>query len=276
MDQLLSPEVLGKIQDTAVRAEGFNVANRVVTKGIPEDPEKFLIIDKDATHVVMDRPQPRRSNVLLSCADVVAYAKWMLDTHEMSPIIWISPTAIVVQDDDNRLRGDFGKYELETTDLFDCIAGLGKGPNGDGSYTQKDFLRLLRVPLAKAFADPDFRVNFIGTVRKLVKKSASNIGQGSGSYEAGLLDQQSQLITWPDSLLLATTVFEDPSFTATYPVEVVLDVRPEEPAPFSLAPLPADLTLARQKALDHASELIRHGLPDGIEVFLGAPSRKSD
>lgn len=276
MDSYLGLDVLNEIQETAVKAEGFNVANRVITKGIAEDPENYLLIDKDANHTVQVRPQPGRSNALLSCADVVAYAKWMLETNAQKPIIWISPAAIVVQDDLNRLRGDFGKYDLKTTDLYNCIASLDKGPNGDGSYNQQAMLKLLRVHLAKAFSSNDSRLELIATFRKLVKKTASSIGQGSGSYEAGLQDQQAQLITWPDSFRLVTTVIEDPSLTMTYPVEVVLDVRPEEPFPFNLSPLPADLVAARQKALQDASDLIRHELPDGIEVFLGAPSRKGD
>lgn len=276
MDSALSLDVLEKIQETAVFASGHDVAQRVVTKPIPEDPASYLVIDKDGIHTVVERPQPKRSHKLLSCADVVLFAKWLSGQSDgevnASPIIWVSPSAIIVTDDNDRLRGNCAAYTLQFTDLWTAVNHLGKGPQNDGSYDQSEFLKLLRVVLARAFATNEQRLSLVANVRQLKKQAASNIGQGSGSYEAGILDQANNLISWPDSLLLNTTVFEDVSLKGAWKVEVSLDVRPENSGrPFFLSPIPADLAAAKQAALDAACDLIRTQIGD-IPVFMGSPS----
>ncbi|NCX55792.1 MAG: hypothetical protein EBW87_01125 [Burkholderiaceae bacterium] len=133
-------------------------------------------------------------------------------------------------------------------------------------------LTLLRVDLARAFLREDDRLKLIAKVRNIIKREQSMIGKGSGSFEVGVVNSQNQVVEWEDSLSLTTTVLDDPEFsTATYPVEVILDNRPESRTPFVLNPVPADITKAKQEAMAAIKGYIEAEV-DGVNVFLGAPA----
>jgi len=278
VNSFLTLDVLNRLLETGVEAAKIDVSGRVHVKDLASFgvTDRVLVIDKNGDALPMMKSQPRRSNTLLSCADVVQYAKHCLEALGQCPIIWISPEAIVVQDDSDRLKGDFGKYVLAKTDLWDFIAGIGS--RNSGKYSQADLRKMLRVDLLRAFSNEQERLDLLQDLRSLKTSVSQGITAGKGTHEVGVFNDKAQEISWPDSLHLATTVFEDPSFNGnTWPVEVAFDVRPEEGAahPFQMSAIPADLKKAEQEALNFASELIRKSAGD-IPVFLGSPSRRGD
>lgn len=270
----LGLDVLEKIQQTAVEASLADVSTRVAYVENRFDAEQYLIVASDGTYREHRKSDPPRMHKLLSCADVVSYADYIANENGDggSPIIWISPVGIIVTDDSDRLRNNRGTYELRSTDQFRKVSGLGGGPQKDGTYTQLEMLQLLRVDLARSFQNDQVRLDLVQQIRRLNRQVKTLVGQGQGSHETGLLNQQNEVMTWPDSLMLNTTVFQDPAFTDTYPVEVVLDVRPENPNNrcFCLSPVPADLTKAMETALELAGSTIRDQAA-GVPVFLGSP-----
>ncbi len=268
-------DLFDAIGEQAVTAAGVSVEDRVAIKEISGRPEIVLIVDKNGDYKEMPKSQPARRHSLLSCHDVVSYCQFSLENNA-KPIVWIGEKSIIVTDDADRLRGDCATYATATTELFQKISGLGKGNGGDG-YSQADFLSLLRVHFARAFQSDGVRTDLIRTVRKLQRQERSNVLQGSGSYEANMVSEANEAVDWPDSLQLQTTVFEDPGLPDVWPVEVVLDVRPENKAkPFVLTAVGADLTKAVQSAMQLAADTIRNQLESlQVPIFLGTPQRSN-
>jgi hypothetical protein len=266
-----SVELYNAISDQAVRAAGTDVAQRVSVR--PLDSEHDILIDKAGDHKIRRKVAPRRNHRLTSAADVCQYADrtaGMVDEFGtvMEPVIWIGPNAVVVTNDADRLRGDSATYTLKQTDLYAFLCKMGAV---DG-YSQGDFLQLLRVDLARAFASDETRLSLIRNVRSVRAQQQSTIGQGSGSFEANLVSQANQAIDWPDSFLLEVAPLDDPSVGSLCTVEVILDVRPDDKVkPFKLAPIKVDLTNAMQKALKETQEYITENVTD-IPVFQGAPT----
>lgn len=278
-EQFVTLDVLKHLQETAVEAAKLDVSLRthVIDLASFGISDRVLLVDKDGDAEPMCKSQPRRTNVLLSCADVVEYAKFCVSVLSQAPIIWISPEAIIVQDDADRLTGDYAKYTLRKTDLWNVVSGIGKS-NG-GKYSQPDLRRLLRVQLLRAFSDDQKRRDLLENIKTLKLSATQSVLSGKGTHEVGIANCTSADIAWPENLMLKTTVFEDASFNnATWPVEVSFDVRPEEAAshPFQLEAIPADLAAAERAALEFASDLIRKLAGDDIPVFLGSPSRRGD
>lgn len=269
VDQGMFPSVdlFKAIAEQAVEAAGVDVAKRVVVRDLASLglPGEVLIIDSKGDSKRVTKPDPARRHKLSSCRDVIKFVKSGI--FEI-PVVWIGPACIFITDDNGRLRSDYATYDLKNTEMFDVVEGLG---DNDG-YTQADFLSLLRVDLARAFLREDDRLKLISKVRNIIKREQSMIGKGSGSFEVGVVNAQNQVVEWEDSLSLATTVLDDPEFsTATYPVEVILDNRPESRTPFVLKPVPADITKAKQEAMAAIKGYIEAEV-DGVNVFLGAPA----
>lgn len=262
-------QLFKEISSQATQAAGINVSGRVALRDLKDvgDPEKYLIIDRAGDFELYDKPQPRRAHKLLSCADVIEYVASPL-AKDHNPVIWISPQSIVVTSDDDRLRGDSARYDLSFTELYDAISTLG---DSDG-YPQSDFLRLLRVDLARAFARDDNRISLIDIVRSLMRKELSERRSGGGTHEVGVVSRDNESIKWPDSLKLSTTVIDDPVFsTTTYPVEVMLEVTAEGRVLFELDPVPVDLKKAVDESMKAIVEYIKSGVGD-TPVFLGSPA----
>ena len=97
--------------------------------------------------------------MLLSARDVCLYAERTAGEEDefaesKTPVIWVNPTAILVTNDADRLRGDQAKYTLKQTDLYAMLCKMG----GTDGYSQSEFLQLLRVDLARAFSSDDTRL----------------------------------------------------------------------------------------------------------------------
>lgn len=255
------------IANQAVQAAGIDVANRVVVKDLAHSglPGQVMIIDRDGLSARVTKPDPQRVHKLNSCKDVVKFVKSGLFA---SPIVWIGEKKVIVTDDNSRLRGDYAVYELKTTEMFDTVVNLGE----EDGYSQSEFLALLRVELARAFTSDDARFKLITKVRSIIKREQSVVGKGSGSFEVGVFDAQNKEVDWEDSFKLSTTVIEDPISKATYPVEVILDVRPEgNRTSFVLKPVAADVAKATQDAMDVIKDYITADVGD-VHVFLGSPA----
>lgn len=259
-------ELFDAISKQAVEAAGVKVGDRVSIKDLSSVglPREVLLIDSDGKHSRLEKPDPKRAHNLHSCKDVIRFVKTsnLFD----DPQVWIDHNAIFITDDSERFRGDFATYPLEFTSLYKTIDDLG-----DSEFVQSEFLSLLRIDLARAFKRDDDRLALIKQVRSVIKRESSSIGKGSGSYEVGVVNEQNQVVEWRDSLLLATTVFNDPDFaSSTYEVEVILDVRPENRTSFVLKPVPADLDRAVREAKEAMRAFIETEIPD-VNVFLGSP-----
>jgi len=260
-----SQDLFKAIGEQAVKAAGVQVSGRVHVTAIPGDNENVLVIDRNGAHEFRKKPDPVRRHALSSCGDIVQYCRFV-ENLEGKPVVWIDRGEIVVTDDSQRLRGDRAQYSMRQTDAFKLISGLGQAPR-----VQADFLKLLRVDLARSFLHDEDRMRLISQLRTLQKRERRHIGQGSGSHEAGLVSDGNDLIEWPDSFFLKVQVFTDDDIPTTSNIEVCLDVRPEESAPFRLEPIKADLEEAIKAALEVAANSIRDGVGVETNVFRGKP-----
>lgn len=259
-------ELFDAISQQAVKAAGVDVGQRVVVRDLASFgmPESVLLIASDGTHQLLAKDDPKRRHNLLSCQDVIKFVNSGIFTN---PIVWIGETGICVTEDADRLRSDMAAVKFVFTDMYQAISKLG---STDG-YTQSEFLKLLRVNLARAFTYDSDRLGLIQKVRSIIKREQSMINKGSGSMEVGTFDSSNVQVDWEDSLRLQTTVFDDPDFsTSLYEVEVVLDVRPENRQMFVLSPVGSDLTKAVQESRKAMKEYIEAEVGD-TNVFLGSP-----
>lgn len=273
----LDTEALKIIQDTAVKAAGVDVKNRICVRETLPDKTKWLLIDKDGGSTMYDVSQPPRQHRLLSVQEVVAFAQLAdedvtrLLSHDdsqesHSPIVWIGADQIIVTLDDRRLFGDRATYQFEPTPEWKLILMLAERADG---LDQKSLLRLLRVQLAESFADDQSRLLLISMVRKLRAQQQSTIGNGSGSYDTTLAAGGE--IEWPDSVDLSVSVIDDPALTTRSLVRCVIEVEPQPPR-FLLTPMAAHIARAERHSRELASDVIREQLKSTqIPVFLGQP-----
>jgi hypothetical protein len=264
-------ESLKLIQETAVKAAGNNVKDRVCVREQLPDKTKWLLINKDGGHSLHDVSQPLRLHKLLSVQEVVAFAVWAKseDGLNSKPIVWIGHEQIVVTLDDRRLFADRAIYEFRPTDEWELLNKLSERTDG---LDQRAFLRMLRVDFAECFARDEQRLTLINLIRKVRAQQTSNIGNGSGSYDASLGSAANEEMVWPESLDLSVCVFDDPSLTLRQTVRCAFDVEPQPPR-FVLSPLTAHIARALGGALELASDCIRAELKNnvGCPVFLGQP-----
>lgn len=263
----LDTESLKLIQETAVKAAGTEVKNRVCVRDTLPDKTKWLLIDKEGNSTLLDVSQPLRLHKLLSVQEVVAFARFAKADLGSSPIVWIGEQVVTVTLDDRRLFADRAIYSFRPTGEWLLIDELTQRMDG---HDQKKFLRLLRVDLAECFARDDQRLLLINNVRKVRAQQSTNLGNGSGSYDATLASSSDTAIDWPDNLDLLVRLFDDPALTLREPIRCAFDVEPMPPR-FVLSPLTAHIARALGNTLELASQTIRAELKDEIPVFLGQP-----
>lgn len=262
----LELEALQHLEEQAVAAAGNNVQNRIALFDHPDKRCK-LLVDKNGDHEVLNVPPPPRNHKLLTCNEVVAYARLMKPE---TPIVWIGAFGIVVTHDAERILGHKADYRFRRTEEFKYVQeDLGKEP-----LSQKDFLALLRIRLARSFDSEDLRMILVKSVRSLKTSIDQTARQGGGSYETGLVSTANEKIEWPDTLKLRLSVFEDSSIDMPQIVECVLDVDPTNVhKPFTITPIKSDLAKAISKVVALASDVIRAELDkETISVFTGEPS----
>ena len=272
MESALNVEVLQWIQDTAVKAAGTDVASRVAVVSSVPDATKWLLIDRDGQHELLDKSQPPRNHVLLSVQEAAAYAEFVQTKkpgdNKGTPIIWISETGVIVTDDDERVLGDRASYVFRQTEEFKKVASL----KTNTGMAQADILKLLRVDLAECFDVDDDRKSLIASLRKVTAQQVSAVGNGSGSYDATLVGQAGAAIDWPDDVMLAVKVFDDPSLTIKRLIRCAFDADAAKKV-YTLTPIASHLTQAVIDTREHASEVIRQAVQKSeITVFLGSPS----
>jgi len=261
-------ESLELIQETAVKAAGIDVSKRVAL--IPSaDVKEMILIDKDGCHSFLPKSDPTRMHRLLSVEDVVLYVGFVDSIPDGCPIVWVSRGGIVVSHDDARIEGHHASYRFTETPEFKLIReGLSKE-----GMSARDFIALLRVKLARSFASEDLRQQLIRSVRSIRTTTNQVSGQGSGSYETGLISTANEAIAWPESFTLEVPVFDDLSLTTRLSIDVVLEVDANNQSkPFTLTPIASDLTRAVNQTLAEAVATIRSRVttPEkATPVFLG-------
>lgn len=262
----LDLETLEHLEAQAVKAAGVVARDRVAIHDHP-DKRKRIIVDKNGDHEIVDLPPPQRNHKLLTCNEVVTYARLMKPE---VPIVWIGAFGIVVTHDAERILGHKADYRFRRTEEFKYVQeDLGKEP-----LSQKDFLALLRIRLARSFDSEDLRLSLIRSVRSLKTSIDQTARQGGGSYETGLVSTANEKLDWPDTFKLRLSIFEDSSIDTPQLIECVLDVDPTNVhKPFTITPIKSDLAKAIASVVALASEVIHTELSkDTISVFTGEPT----
>lgn len=259
----LSVELLNRIGAIAVEAAGVRVKERVALLDLPDN--QYSIIDKDGDlGEIKRKPQPPRSHRLESLDDVIRYVKSRVMAGE-TPVVWVDGWDLVVTNDADRLRNDRAVTALEFSSVWTIVNDLP-----ETGYSQPDMIRLLKIALARA-VDKKFRVALLNMVRKMKTVEANNIGQGSGSFEAGITSTATDATDWPDSLTITTKLYEDPLLKRTFTVEVDFEATVNSRQyPFVLTAIADDLTRAKQDAQAEILDVLRGSL-ENVNVFAGCP-----
>lgn len=268
-------EAVKLIQKSAVDASGMEVKNRVCVRNDLPDKTKWALIDKNGDVTLKDVSQPPRSHKLLSVQEVVLFALFSSKPVDNAaerlgskPIVWIGDETVFVTLDDRRLFGDRAAYAWEQTEEFRLISSLVTKADG---FSQKEMLRLIRLRLWENFANNEVRDRLIEGLKKLRSQTASNIGSGSGSYEANVTAAVEDF-QWPDRVTLLVRPIEDAALDTRHSIECVFEVEAGGVPKFHLIPVASQLVRAFNKTQDQASEIVRAELDKAlIPVFLGQP-----
>ena len=269
-------ESVKHLQKTAVEAAGVEVKNRVCLRNDLPDKTKWMLIDKEGNHTLLDVSQPARAHKLLSVQEVVAFAMLAIAKEAQpslsnvghAPIVWIGDETIFVTLDDRRLFGDRATYDFEKTEEFKLLESLfGKS---DG-FAQKEILRLIRLRLWESFEDYEVRDRLIEGLKKLRSSQASNLGSGSGTFEANVTAAVEDF-QWPERLKFRVRPIDDAALTSAHTIECVFEIELGGQPKFHLLPVLSQLSKAFKAAQSEASETIRAQLDkQPIPVFLGQP-----
>ena len=183
---------------------------------------------------------------------------------EFASVVWFDATSVVlVFDADSRIEK--AKLSLKLSDPFTTLERLS---TTKAKYTQKEFIRLLRIDLAGTL-DPVVLLNPV----RVVKFTNENVSTGSiqkGKESLGReINSRIEAVEIPDDITLAVPVYSTPGERQPYSVRCSVEVDSLE-GTFRLLPLPDELERVRSQAVTSIAERLAKGLTD-VPSYHGRP-----
>jgi hypothetical protein len=252
--------------------QGAASKNAQVLRPEAEPKHVYAVVDPDGTLEWRDATPAPRDHKAGSLQPVVDFALTSLGT-DYSAAVWYSRNGVVCLINDYQRR-DRVSFAFNLSPQVNLLLELQKSR---AWYSQKDFIRLLKVDLAGCLA---LAGNLLDVVRavKFVNNAAGETVVAHGKTSVGRSIQQE--VTGAGALPEYVTV-DVPAFAqATVPyrsqVKCSLDVDPAN-ATFQLTPLPGDVEKAvadcEKKLGSHIGEMLGNGGDkDGaVGVYFGKP-----
>ncbi len=183
-----------------------------------------------------------------------------------NPVVWYNAERVVLVIDDDGHRIETATLELEESDFFKTVCKLTAGP----WYTQKDFIRLLKIHLVGTLPD----VDLLNVVRRLkfengtvttgeVKKNRESMGREI----TAAVSAEGEI---PDFVRMMVPLYKVFDFKETYPVNCTVEVDPPD-GRLRLMPFPDEVERVCHLALAAIEERLMEGLPESVPCYLGAP-----
>lgn len=259
-------EAIDLIQRTAVEA---NQAQMLDIKGCES---RYLLLGRDGTVCEQVRPPAQRAHRLGSFTDLIKFVHHVQAQEQAAPFVWVSFEGCEVICDD-KTRWDRAMLPLETTHEFDLLATLSAGELRQ--FSQRDFIRLLRIDLAACLGADS---NLVTLIRNLKQNSAgeldSEIQHGRESMGRSVTDSLRGPSVIPESVILDVRIFRQPECEHRFQIGCAIEIFPRE-FTFALRPFPQGLPDAVNAQLLNMQDFIHEGLAvaalGDVPVLLGRP-----
>lgn len=254
--ELLNPESLKTIQETAVKAEGAK--GKVEVINLPNEPNHIygVVYPSGELEVVEATPPPRL--VMLSSVDQIEDYHTMARTSKNSEgkdAVYFSEEGVVLLLDDSQesQRKDRVIACLKKTEEFELIENIEVD-----SFTQKEFILLLRTTLADCVT-PD--VNKLIAACKAVdfsstRKGSGSVGHGKESLGLDIMEEvTSRAGEIPEGINLSVRVFDDRSMTQKHTLKCLVEIDVQQ-GTFQLLPLKSDLRDIMEKEMKFLQNML--------------------
>ncbi len=261
----IDKETLEIIQETAVAAEGAK-GKALIVELPHEPPNVYGLISNGAFKRVTAEAGPRKVT-LISVDQVIPYALLAKDQLGGSPAIYFCEGVVVciVDDSLSSHRTDRAFAQLVPTPEYELIAGLK-----EESYTQKEFISLLRVDLADC-RTPSI-TQLIAACKAIDFSSQTSghkhVDHGRESIGMDVLNEvRSKAGDIPEEVVLDVRIFQDRALQQRHTItcQVEVDARG---GIFRLVPLPADLRKAMDRDMEYLETMLQES---SCPVIYGKP-----
>lgn len=186
--------------------------------------------------------------------------------HDFSPVVWYDERGAVLVIDSDGDRLDRVSFDYKPSDVFTVIRALR---NEEKAFSQRDFIKLLRVDLAGTLDDGVL----LNRVRKLdftaASKTSAEINKSKETYGNTITNECKGSTEIPDTVTLAIPVSKSYGERETFPLRcaVVLDTRSQT---LALVPLPDEIELVEQMSIISTQARLAAGLDD-VPYYYGRP-----
>lgn len=264
----LSVETLQLIQKTAVEAAG--AGSKFVIENAEVIGEDYYAIGKaDGTVEIRQKPRRDRDHVLAFISEVVPYCQYATEKLGATPSIWFNGRRLEIMLRDTEIKGTFGDratLSLAVTEQIETLLALEESPR---KFTQKDFVKLLRLQFASALGTKADQI--IAACRSISfsesQRGSSTIGNGRQSLGRELeAEIRSEAGPIPETIELTLPYYEDPDLQFPVVIRCDLEVNSSDQS-FVLTPLSGELRRAIHALSRQVVEIVSKS---GCPVFLGA------
>lgn len=230
------------------------------------DPlDRFLLVDAEGKHTIMDRPPERLDCELDTIDDLVRFVEDRIEntrddeTFEFARAYVGRCGVVVVFDrDDHRSRA---RVSFSQTPAFAWLCGVEAGV----TMSQRDLIRALRVTLDGTLPADGGLLNLVRNIKFQASSDGSaNIQHGRESIGRSIVAETRGVEAIPDSFTVYTAPWNE--HQARQSVRVYLEPMPGEQA-FYVKAFPQSLADAEAAAL----EAIRAQVDPDIVSFVGNP-----
>lgn len=261
----LQHETLKQIQKTAQEAGGAK--DKATTLRVDaEPPEVYYLVTSDGKAERKIADPKARDHELHSLDQVGPFVD---EYNGEKPIVWYSESGVVVLLDDTKRR-DRATLRLTLTPPMSTLLRLDK--EKPKRFSQRDFVRLLRIDLAECFYDKrlltsvrecDFTQR--GDTRGMIQHGRESLGR---DIEAAVVSKSTEGI--PEDVDLTVRVFDDPSLMDRQAMKCAIELHAAE-GQFELVPFPLAVRNAIDLELDVVGKLLHDACPDETPIFRGKP-----
>lgn len=229
-------EALELIQGTAQRAAGAEILQ------IPGDGRSCYVRFGDEIKRFVVEAKPR-GHLVDSLDDLIEFVAWYC--HRLEPsdcTVWHSRDGVTAVLDESDRR-DHCTFPLEFSDEWKTVSDLGAW------LDQRQFIRLLSVPLAGALDDPGLISKFRQLDWSMQQEAKGVVQRGKESLGKSIAAQVTAAVDLPEEIDLYVPVYTNRGERDRHRVRCALDIDPHKQV-LQLVPMPNELHTIVEEAQD--------------------------
>ncbi len=239
-------------------------AKPIEIAGLDPRVKTFAVNGKIESRAI--EPSPRNHSVD-QIEDIIRLANRFDGEEGCSPVVWYDEDAVVLVIDDAENRLDQARFDLKTSNVFDKIRELREDKT---YYSQKDFVRLLRIELAGTL-QPGILLDRVRKIRwETTDARTGEVTRNRESLGREINAKVDSTADIPEEVVLEAPVYSSRGERALYGFHCSVEVEPLNQT-FRLMPLPDEIERVQQLAVQSIGERLAESLNEGIPAYYGNP-----